>query len=689
MRKKLIAFLTALTICAGMSAVIVSAEMTETEEAESISESETVLESSAEESTSGDEQAETKSVKKKSNVNPNISAEYADTKKVPLFDDSKVHTINIIADEDDWEGMIDVAEDKEYINCDIEIDGELLKNVAIRPKGNASLRAVAKMNDEYNTHFSFKVELDHNDNKTTYHGLDKLALNNLGQDISCQKDFLAYHMMNDMGVKAPLSSYTVLQLNGEDFGLYLAVEAIEDSFAVRNYGSAEEVNLYKPEVLDEIPFSKISTLRSLMQIMSGLQYKDKTADDRVEVFNDYWGTVFDYYTVPYMQWTGSEEDYELFFQKNVLEGTENNKQIFMDSLNKLNNGADVSEKLSVLNTDQLMRYFVVHSFVCNNDSITGVFAQNFYLAEKDGIFSYVPWDYNLSFGGLEFETEIQHALGDIILDMTPERLNNYMSVNKSVVNYPIDEPVMHGETADIPMLGTWLNEETDKAEYHKLYDEFIKKFENGNYEKLSDSVHDMIQPYVKQGLTFYQTEDFEKASEQAKLFMKYRSESVRGQLDGSIPATKDGQSRRAETLIDPENLDISLMRDDSSTVTDVPPAPYLNQMITAFLGNDPDNSIGHFADLILGYWQNPQTMYDRVPELMQVPALRNGARNMIVSKYNSFSLFSVKGAEIQANQKPAETDTEDETAETESEQESGTAEETASETEETKKEGEE
>ena len=82
-------------------------------------------------------------------------------------------------------------------------------------------------------------------------------------------------------------------------------------------------------------------------------------------------------------------------------------------------------------------------------------------------------------------------------------------------------------------------------------------------------------------------------------------------------------------------------------------------------------------------------MYDRVPELMQVPALRNGARNMIVSKYNSFSLFSVKGAEIQANQKTAETDTEDETAETESEQESGTAEETASETEETKKEGEE
>ena len=62
--KKLIAFLTTLTICAGMSAVIVSAEMTETEEAESISESETVLESSAEESTSGDEQAETKSVKK-------------------------------------------------------------------------------------------------------------------------------------------------------------------------------------------------------------------------------------------------------------------------------------------------------------------------------------------------------------------------------------------------------------------------------------------------------------------------------------------------------------------------------------------------------------------------------------------------------------------------------------------------
>ena len=658
MRKKLIAFLTALTACINMSAVLAFAD---TEEETSLSETAV--------STETEEEDKTEKSGTEGKQNPNISDEYADTKAVPLFNDSVVHTINLLVKDEDWNNMIETAEEKNYITCDAEIDGELIQNIAIRTKGNASLRAVSRLENENNTHYSFKIEFDHNDNATTYHGLDKLALNNLGQDITCQKDYLVYHMMNDMGVKAPMTSYTVIQKNGEDFGLYLAVEAIEDAFAVRNYGS-EDVDLYKPEIVDKIEFSKVSNLRNLFMIMSGKQYADKTPDDRVDVFADYWSGVYDYYAVPYMQWTGNEEDYSLFFDKDVFNCTEEDKKTFMDSLNKLNNGADTAEKLSVLDTEQLMRYFVVHTFVCNNDSITGIFAQNFYLAEKDGKFSYVPWDYNNSFGGFEFQTAIEFSLGKLVLDMTPERLNNIMPLDKSLVNYPIDEPVIHGTVNDIPMLGTWLNDEASLAEYHKLYDEFIKKFENGDYETLQKNAHDLILPYVKQGLTFYNEEEFETASEQELLFLKYRSEAIRGQLDGKIPTTKEGQSKRADSLTNPDGLDVGLMRDDSSTVTGVPPAPYLNQLITAFLGNDPDNSIGHFSDLILGYWRNPESMYHRVPELLQVPALRNGAMNIIHQKYGTNGLFAVKGAENKPVQKQTETtaeaSAENETADAES-----------------------
>ena len=59
------------------------------------------------------------------------------------------------------------------------IDGEAYKNVGIRGKGNTSLSTVSSMDSD---RYSFKVEFDHYDNSITYHGLDKLSLNNLIQD---------------------------------------------------------------------------------------------------------------------------------------------------------------------------------------------------------------------------------------------------------------------------------------------------------------------------------------------------------------------------------------------------------------------------------------------------------------------------------------------------------------------------
>ena len=38
---------------------------------------------------------------------------------------------------------------------------------------------------------------------------------------------------NEFGVASPLVSYCYITVNGEDWGLYLAVEAVEDSFLER------------------------------------------------------------------------------------------------------------------------------------------------------------------------------------------------------------------------------------------------------------------------------------------------------------------------------------------------------------------------------------------------------------------------------------------------------------------------
>lgn len=158
-----------------------------------------------------------------------------------LFDTSVVHTIDIVMDE--WEGFIAGCEDEEYVLCDLVIDGEEQPGAAIRAKGNTSLSSVAAYgNDRY----SFKVEFDHYDSSLSYYGLDKLNLNNIIQDNTYMKDYLTYQMMGYFGVDAPLCSYVYITVNGEDWGLYLAVEGVEESFLERNYGS-DYGELYKPD----------------------------------------------------------------------------------------------------------------------------------------------------------------------------------------------------------------------------------------------------------------------------------------------------------------------------------------------------------------------------------------------------------------------------------------------------------
>ena len=101
-----------------------------------------------------------------------------------LFDDASVHSIDIIMD--NWDEFIAEAENEEYVSCDIVIDGEYYSGVGIRAKGNTSLSNVSSMNSD---RYSFKVEFDHYDDTMTYHGLDKLCLNNIIQDNTFMKDY--------------------------------------------------------------------------------------------------------------------------------------------------------------------------------------------------------------------------------------------------------------------------------------------------------------------------------------------------------------------------------------------------------------------------------------------------------------------------------------------------------------------
>lgn len=454
-----------------------------------------------------------------------------------LFDTSKVHTINIVMD--DWEDFIENCENEEYVTCAAIIDGEAYKNIGIRAKGNTSLRNVSAMGSD---RYSFKLEFDHYDSAKNYYGLDKLSLNNIIQDTTYMKDYLTYQMMGEFEADAPLCSYAYIRVNGEDWGLYLAVEGVEDAFLQRNYGN-NHGNLYKPDSMsfgggkgngrefDMENFMPNDDMPDLPEQPPSPPEKinDERMDRNREDFGNAPGGMGS--SDVKLQYIDDDPDsYSNIFDNAKTDIDSTDKTRLIQSLKALSELSNLEE---IVNIDKVIRYFVVHNFVCNGDSYTGSIIHNYYLYEDNGQLSMIPWDYNLAFGTFQSKDA------------------------NSMVNSPIDTPVSGGTADDRPMVD-WI---FSSQEYQELYHQLFAKFlENTDFLGLIDTTYELIAPYVEEDPSkFYSYEEFETGVSVLKEFCLLRKESVEGQLAGIIPSDKDGQSADNSSLVDASHIALSDM----------------------------------------------------------------------------------------------------------------------------------
>lgn len=156
------------------------------------------------------------------------------------FDAASLLRVDVTVDADDWQAMLDSAASEKYIECDVALNGESVSSAGIRCKGNSSL---SMTQDE---RYSFKINFGEYVKKQTFHGLDKMVLNNTQSDNTFIKEYLSYYLLSKAGVKTPLFAMAEIYVNGEYWGLYLAVECIDDSFIERNF-STDGGFLYKPD----------------------------------------------------------------------------------------------------------------------------------------------------------------------------------------------------------------------------------------------------------------------------------------------------------------------------------------------------------------------------------------------------------------------------------------------------------
>ncbi|MGV2686959.1 spore coat protein CotH, partial [Clostridium perfringens] len=93
-----------------------------------------------------------------------------------------------------------------------------------------------------------------------------------------------------------------------------------------------------------------------------------------------------------LTWLGNDPD---SYTGLVMKSKSSNDNILIDMLDELNNGSDYEK---VLDVDNVLKYVALNVVASNMDSYIGTTKQNYYLYENNGVFSILPWDYNMSFG---------------------------------------------------------------------------------------------------------------------------------------------------------------------------------------------------------------------------------------------------------------------------------------------------
>lgn len=422
-----------------------------------------------------------------------ISMEYEEK----LFDTSSIISVNIIMDEDDWNEMLENAIEEEYYECDVEINGETFYKVGIRPKGNTSLSSIA--NDSTTDRYSFKLEFDHYVEGQTCYGLDKLILNNNYADATNMKEALIYDMYQFLGVDASLYNYAGISVNGEYWGLYLALEGVEDSFALRNYGT-EDGLFYKPESTEMGEGGEGDSSNGNSTNGADLNYSDE-----------------------------DEDSYSAIWEGALSDVTDADKKRLITALKNISEGNDLEDYMDIEN---LLSYMAVHVFSVNEDSLSGRMAHNYYLYESKGKLNLIPWDYNLCLGGM-----------DGAADAT------------DLVNDPIDNAFSGTEFFD-----TLLENEEYHSQYYACLEKLVEEYiEGGGFDAFYNRVRSQIDELVESDPTaFYSYSEYEEAADTLYQVVKLRGESIQGQLDGSISSTEE-ERMDTDSLIDASDLDISLM----------------------------------------------------------------------------------------------------------------------------------
>lgn len=269
-----------------------------------------------------------------------------------VYDRSTVQRYDLEIAPEVWQAMLGNPLSDEYSEATLRWGDEVYGPVGVRFKGNSSRRAVM---EQGSSRFSFKIKLGEFVDGMTFHGVKTLNLHNGFKDPSFMREALSYDLFRDLGVPASRVAYVDLYLNGELQGMYISVEQVNKTFLDEWLGD-NDGNLYKPETGE-------------------LVYRGDSVEDY-----------------------GAPESYEL--ETNEAEADFSGLVRLIDILNNTPDADFPAAMEEVFEVETFLRWLAANTLLVSLDGYAGSIAHNYYLYDNPstGRFTFIPWDYNESFG---------------------------------------------------------------------------------------------------------------------------------------------------------------------------------------------------------------------------------------------------------------------------------------------------
>ncbi|GAB4132548.1 MAG: hypothetical protein Fur0041_03940 [Bacteroidia bacterium] len=330
-----------------------------------------------------------------------------------------------------WDTLMNNHNADIYTKCQLIFDGRTINDIGAKFKGNSSF------NNQSNKK-PFKIDLNEFVAGQDYDGIKKFNLNNCFKDPTFLREKLALDFCNSHGIDAPRCNFARLYINNTYWGLYTIVEDVNNKFLTQHYGN-NNGNLFKGD-----PSGDLKWLGATPSLYYNKYELDQT------LTND---------------WS------DLVRLISVINNTP--AQNFEDSLPM------------VLNTWSFLEAMAVCNMFANLDSYIGS-GHNYYIYHDEmlGIFHWIVWDVNESFGNF------QQNLNATTIQTIPY---NY-------INQPLNRPLM--------------NNMMNNTNYHQYYVSimcgFMNDFSNAYFDPKIDSLANVIRADVyADNLKFYTNQDFE------------------------------------------------------------------------------------------------------------------------------------------------------------------------------------